>query len=515
MSIDLKKEELTINKLIMEQLSDVFANGDVIVPDSKPDIEKILQIDGRAVIKSRDIAGNKVTISGTAEFSVLYLPEADDYPARCIKASIPFQDVFEASTADCENIYIYACAEICSIDFSLLNSRKLNISSTIALEVKVYCQSHTEIVCALESNIPLEIKTKNIQTYSVVCDREIQITVPDKIEIPSDNYPIGEILKMNARVAGQDIRMVTGKAIVKGIINLQTLYLAPSPDVPVQFMEHEIPFTEVLDLPGVSEETDCDIDYALNSIYYETDDDEESSVLGVEVLVDVHARAIRTDILSVPEDCYSTSCDIAISHAERDIDYISGANKNRITVRGSVTLPYDAPKIVQLLGVVAKPFIEDIQTDDTVLIKGTLDVYLLYMTDDASVPLYSIKDEIPFEVSGDITSGCKNPHVECSISLINCGFNVSGDDSVDIRANMDVSLKLICTEKVLLIENVQECENASSAKAPSFTVYFTKENDTLWNIGKRYKTTPQKIAALNELDVSHPLPVAKAIIIPR
>lgn len=514
MNIEMKKEQLTANRTVSEQIQNVTLQGDLIVPDKKPDIERVLQIDGRAVVTHREASGNKITVGGVAEFSILYLPDGDTMPVRCIKTTLPFRDVFETDCADDTSIRICTEADVSSIDFTMQNCRKLSLSATVTLVLKAYCQDATDIVCDIESDFPLQIRHKTVKTYSIAADTQTTITLPDKIEVPSGSHPVGEVLKMDATVSGQDVRVLSGKAIIKGNIILKTLYLAPTADAPVQFMEHELPFTEILDLKGVTEDMDCEVDYTVGSVYFETDDDAQSTLLGVEVTLYVHARAISTASVEVPDDCYSTSADIIPRICEKKIEYLAGTSKTHTAIRGSVNLPDDCPEIMQLYTVVAKPFIES--TDNVngdIIVRGTMDTYLLYMTADPALPLFSVKGEIPFEVTGDLQAGGADPQIECAVNLINCGFTVTDDRSVDIRANADVLIKLICKENVSLIEDITVNENEPLVNRASVVICFVKPDECLWDIAKRYKTTCENIAQTNGLDLNAPLKAGTPLII--
>ncbi len=513
MNIELKRELLTANCSVMEQKSDIAVQGDLIVPDKKPDIAQILQIDGRAVVTHREAMGNKITVGGTAEFSILYLPDGDTMPVRCIKTTLPFRDVFETDCENGDDLHVYADADVSSIDFTLHNSRKLSVSATVTLTAGAYRQDVTDIVCDIECDIPLEIRHKTVKTYSVAADMQTTVTLPDKIEVPSGSYPVGEVLKMDATVSGHDVRVLSGKAIIKGDVTLKTLYLAPTGDAPVQFMEHVLPFTEILDLKGVTEDMACEVDYTVGSVYYETDDDTQSNLLGVEVTLFVHARAISTASVDVPDDCYSTVANIVPKRNTRTIEYLADTSGTHASIRGAVNLPDDYPEIMQLYTVVAKPYVESVENSGgDVTVRGVLDTYLLYMTPHPSLPIFSAKGEIPFEVSGDIRATDPDTQIECAVNLINCGYTVTDDRCVEIRANADVNLKLICRGEVSLIEDIAVTDTDTAPRS-SVVICFVKPGETLWDIAKRYKTTCSSIAKSNDIDVNAPLKAGTALII--
>ncbi len=511
MHIEIEKEILTINKPLIEGSSEISVSGDIIVPDKKPDIARVLYVDGKAHIDTKEISSGRAVTGGTAEFTVLYLPEDDFLPVRNLTLSLPFTDVSDASDIDSDS-KIHAFAEITDIEYTLINSRRINIKATVCVHIKINKQHKIPIATNVFSDMPLSTKTKEIEAYNVAGETDSCITVPGKIEVPGGNPPISEVLKMDANVFPREVKLIKNRAVLKGVINLSTLYLSPAPDSELQFMDHELPFTEIIDLPGAEENMEYEIDYGVKSVYFETDDDNESNMLGAEVVLDVFARVMQTEKIDVIDDCFSSDADVHIKYEEQCIDKITERDKENITLKGTLSLPEENAPISSVYSVSAIPVTESINIEDSVLtVNGVLKTTVLYKSQNAAYPIQSFSGAIPFSYTSSIHTTDESPLFECSSSLISCNYTLSSDTSVDIRANVNISLSLIESQCTNIVSDMT-CSEAAPICA-SLIVYFVNEGDTLWDIAKKYKTTPERIVALNSLDSSLPLARGTKLII--
>ena len=63
MPIELRRESLQINEVLCNEKHSSETYTYIIVPDSKPDIKKVLLADANAVVKEKYIQKDKITVS--------------------------------------------------------------------------------------------------------------------------------------------------------------------------------------------------------------------------------------------------------------------------------------------------------------------------------------------------------------------------------------------------------------------------------------------------------------------
>lgn len=514
MNIDTQKGSINYDEAIVGCGSEVLAETDIILPQNCPDILKVLQIDATAHITEKESGGDKVILRGEVNLTIMYVPDPQmsDSPAKSITATASFTDVCEAKgiTSDMK---IRSLADVTAVNYSLVNSRKLSVKSTVHTEVKALYHDSYEFICDAEGDTYVETLKNDITYFCGRFDGEFNITVSDKLEVPQSKPQAAEILKISASVSEYDVNLLPDKCIVKGVCMLNTIYVSQS-DMSLEFMEHEIPFTEVFETPGCTEDMDADIDFSASSIYYETDgDDSGIHTIGVEVNLLTNINISGENTTTILSDCFCPECEISIKRSLRQIDRIEKTVAPQISIKGELYLDDEHPPISRICNISSKPVIEKvIHENNLVTIEGTLKINVLYITADISVPIYSFKGALPFSQSVNVDS-CTDFMVDCSIHSENCSYTLSDEKTISIRATEKASVKIICNDTVSLIDDISVSE-CSKKVLPPIVIYFVQPEDTMWSVAKKYKTSVDKITKCNNLSPVHTLTPGTKLVIP-
>ena len=84
--------------------------------------------------------------------------------------------------------------------------------------------------------------------------------------------------------------------------------------------------------------------------------------------------------------------------------------------------------------------------------------------------------------------------------MIHSGYNITSDYDIELRTTLGFRARLKNTSKNNLIKSVSiDEEKALVKKRPSIVIYFCSENENLWDIAKKYKTTVGDIIEANGL----------------
>lgn len=84
MPLTLAKETMDMNwkDAAASGSSQILLEGDMIVPDSKPDLQEILRCQGNVKIREKRVTDDRISFSGDLEISVLY--RAKTASVRCM-----------------------------------------------------------------------------------------------------------------------------------------------------------------------------------------------------------------------------------------------------------------------------------------------------------------------------------------------------------------------------------------------------------------------------------------------
>jgi len=524
MSLELKKEYIKINHLVQEDFSQTLVEGDIIVPDIKPDILRILQVDGTAAINSKEVQQDKVIINGTVNFNILYTPDVSDGDEslnpliKSISASTGFVHEVEIKNAK-PDMNAQVESDVEHIEFNVLNGRKLNVKAVVSLNCKVVETLTLSAVTDISAEEQIEVLKKNLKAYNVVAETEQEFMIREELAVPSGKPSILDVLKMDVKVTGKDYKLLNNKVVVKGELNICSLYIGDMVDNSIQFMEHGIPFTEIFDIDGVNEDMYCELDYEVQDIYYQTKEDSDGDIriVGVEVTLKVNARASEKLSIDVIEDAYSPEVDVAMEQQVFNIDQVVDEDREQTTIKEIIDLPADIPEIVQIYNVITKPYISETRLENgKIVVEGVVDTYLLYLSDSQENPIFSYKQEIPFR--HDINVSNVEPDMACDVKaeVDHCSYSMNGSSEVEIRCILGIASKVIKTSQVDLITGLElkPYADVQEHKRPSIVIYFVQKEDTLWKIAKKYRTTVQEILAVNKIENAEAIRPGQQLMIP-
>lgn len=95
MQLDMTKESLCINKIVGQKTENILVEGDMIVPDVKPDILNTISTTGNVCIYKKEVLEGKVRIDGEVEVYVIYLADSDKEETRSITTSVDFTQIID------------------------------------------------------------------------------------------------------------------------------------------------------------------------------------------------------------------------------------------------------------------------------------------------------------------------------------------------------------------------------------------------------------------------------------
>ena len=115
----------------LAHISAATESADSIVPDTFPDIGRIVCAYGTAVIKDQTPQNDRLLVSGTVQTTVLYEPE-NGGKLRRLSVPVTFAHIEECEGLTAESICSTVC-RIAAVDAEAMNSRKVSVSVQLLL----------------------------------------------------------------------------------------------------------------------------------------------------------------------------------------------------------------------------------------------------------------------------------------------------------------------------------------------------------------------------------------------
>ena len=102
MVVDTIKENLRINKKVATKKEIIFVEGDVIVPDAKPDVLNVICTSGVVSVYKKEIIDEKIKMEGQIDTYIMYMSDDNQGNIRGINTSLELSEVINISNITSE-----------------------------------------------------------------------------------------------------------------------------------------------------------------------------------------------------------------------------------------------------------------------------------------------------------------------------------------------------------------------------------------------------------------------------
>lgn len=140
---------------------------------------------------------------------------------------------------------------------------------------------------------------------------ERQFSMNEMLELGQSKPTAAILVRSSTTILISDYKAIANKVIVKGDIQIATLYQCEDSD-DMEKMEHSLPFSQIIDLDGVTDESFCDIrcDTVSSDIQIRTDGAGENRLLSADLRLCIQVTAYQSSEISLISDAFSTEVEI-------------------------------------------------------------------------------------------------------------------------------------------------------------------------------------------------------------
>ena len=519
MSLELIKDSIRVNQVIGEDSSQTVIENDIIVPDVKPDIGRVLIMDGDVFVNSADTMQDKILVNGTLAYKILYVSDDESQSVKSINTNAGFSYALEVPSAR-QGMKSKVKCEVEHIDYNVLNGRKVNVKAILKMSGRVMDEIAKDVVNDLSGIDNIQTLKERAEVNCFIGGSEVNHVVNERLEVPAGKPTIKEILRNDVKIVGKDYKITDDKIIAKAEVNISTLYIADDEDRSIQFMEHEIPFTQFIDLADVNDNCSCEVDFRIVSSEFtaEEDSDGELRIINGEMNIDIAASGYEKRSIKVVEDAYSPLMRMNLEKEAFRIKEVVAENKSQIVLKDTIVVEDGDPEISEVFNVICKPALSEVRVmDDKIFLEGVVNNNVLYVANNLEQPIHCCQQEVPFRQNIDIKEITSEMDCDVDIDIEHCNYSMVSANEVEVRLVINVASRVSKETVLPLIVKVSELpsEDRSAASQPSLTIYFSQPGDTLWKVAKKYYTTMDDIKRINGLTDAESFNPGQKLIIPR
>ena len=508
MEINIKNETLPVCSAVCRIKNNFSAECDVIVPDSKPDILKVLQLSACPKVTSCETRNGHLIVTGSISFDILYLADNEEKDVKSITSSCEFSNLVRDSNIG-DSMLTFADVDVSDLNCNVANCRKLSLKASLCMNACVYSCYSLDIITDIEGACT---KKQNLISDVICAHAQDTTIITDSFTLAPDKAPIAEILKADAAVTESDLKIIDDKAIIKGIVRITVLYRS---DASIEYAQTEVSFAHILEADGIREDMNCEHKVKLTDISAAANLDSDGKMCVIDISTQMALRVVarRNKSVECVVDAYLPHGALDCSYSPVSVDNLETVINRDVDFREGVTLPDTVPPIGTIYQVIARPFTESCVSEGGKLhILGYTEVYLLYLSSDTNTPACSYKTNIDFSVECDSPGCMLTPVASCKLK--NISYTINDEKTVELRGSVDVEVECIRTTEADIVYNLSPAEYTPPER-PSIIVSCVHAGRTLWDIAKEYAVNPEDILAANALESEKDLHSGAALIIPK
>lgn len=489
----MNKQKIKVNNSVLYKSKTIEVRGDIIVPDVKPDIVNIINSNGNVYIYKKEITTSRVRVDGNLDTHIIYL--ADNGETRSIQTTLNFIETIEDGSITEEMFFDYEL-NIQKIETKILNERKISIVAVVELNGIFKKIDEVEILENISEITDVEKLEENIKIKNLIGINNVKTTLKENISIDS-NDEIAEILKTNINIINSETKISYNKILAKAEASIEIMYLTE--DDRINMINSIFPVMSFIDLENVKEENECKVEYKIKNMLF-TQNSKEQNSISVQIEFEVECEVFENKEIKVIQDIYGLKNDIECKEKLVNVNICEEKEKDVLNIEEKVFVE-DINKIIDID---CFPKIVDRKTLNNIInYEGEIIINILYEVDNRR-GLCSKEIKIPFTLKKENSQKIKLNITKKEFSLSNENINLFLEMEITEIITQDKQIKLI--EEINIKEKTDE-------EIYSMIVYFIKPEDTLWNIGKKFKVSIGNICKYNNIENLKIIPGNKLYIV--
>ena len=459
------------------------SNGEHVLPDYMPKVEKLLRAESKVLPPSRYMAGGETQMSGNILHSLIYVGDEGEISATVLPSkyefSVPYEDGAVLTS-------IIASPIIDSANCRPSAPRKINVRSKLRAQPRASYEE--DITPMLPSDDGLHMLCGEIDTVTMKVLRAENVSVSENVEIEAPDE--ARLIWCGANAAVTDVRVSEGGVQVRGDIYVKLLSVNGSE---ARMHTKKIPFEEYLDgelsRKAMATASACVISTEASR--------EQSGEALVDITLSIEA------VVCVPSKS-ETVFDAFSEKADASVEYRKVTAARLLLCRSGVyNLGGSMPKNVlsgysDMLDATGTAAVEEVTSENgKITVNGRSNLQFIYKT--AEGTFASAEHALPFKIVLD----CETPSgvdTSANAELVSVRTRSDGEN---IICDMEIALCLRAIER-------RECETVKSIDTAGAKAYAKSEyplcliypqGESLWSLAKKYRVSPEKLAKVNSLSV--------------
>lgn len=502
--MDLVKKNIHMDRVRISTMTQLSLDEDMNLPDSKPDCSMICFSRGWVETEEIKPLMDEIRISGNLHFCLLYHTEENGCNLVRLESKLPFEEKLHLQGIVPSDL-VQIEGEVEDLTVGMINSRKLNIRSVICLHVKVEELYDEEITIGIHAKEPVEYRRSTMDLAQILIHKKDIYRLKEEFPVPA-NYPnIYQILWNDLTVKDVEFKLMNGRLALQGEAKAFIMYEAEGDAHDVFFFEKSIPFSGMIDCQGCKDDLMPDIRYGIGQKEFtiRPDEDGEERNIGLEMVLELKMSLYEEEPIEMITDIYGVGCEVNSQCRNATLQKALARVGGRAKLAEKVRVKGKSGGILQIVHSEGNVSVEEVQnTTEGLQIAGILNVKILFITGEDTMPYASAEKQLPYSYTLEIPQLQKSDVSNVQAQVEQMQIQLLDGEEMEVRSNLGFQTTTFRPIPMELVETIETSplDGEKWSSIPGMVVYVVKPGDTLWNIGRRYYIPVEQLKQLNNLE---------------
>lgn len=484
-----------------------------VLPDNKPRIVSVE--DSFAVLGISDVAVSgeiaEFNISAQVEliYNALAVSEEEEHlfgtACKFSKAFKETSDIERLSSEDYVNAYSLNIT-VDKVETMLISDRKVNVKIYATLNSKANMCYRVD--CA-ESFDDLDIvcKNKNVFGTKSMGLKRVQSYINEDVELDQTLPEIDNILCKNVSVQIENKKVTDGKIIFYGTAHVDIAFSAKSDNGNFFATGFDINFNQACEFEKLSESAQNNITYSVSDVGLDV---KSNGIITVEMIISFDVEAFDCYEYTIMEDAF-------LPGANTEVNKCNLSFENNTIVTENVGICSD--KLYVENGDIDKILISFAEVKDcnayikdkNIYFDGIYSVKAVYVPQSDPNTVKIAEAQVPFVYmsQSQIEGDCSVTGGVC-IKSVTAQKNDYGEIVVKWVADISAVVTEVTEDQVVQSLNITEIQTLSER---NIYYHFIGENETVWDVAKRFGVPPMQICELNNIKQDDNISQLKGVVV--
>ncbi len=483
MEIMTEKTKITLKRENFNACASVEEMCDYVVPDTYPDIERVVYSCGEILIGGKTVNDGKITVEGVVKCTVLYVSDGEMEELVKICNDIPYIINFEAENVN-SMTDIVAKIKLIALEVKVLNPRKVLLKSEVGATVRCFNEEEIEIT----SNIPqvkgLHVK-KSYEECAIFTEvKEKIFSLSEEISPPPSPEGYEQILCADSVAKVDDFKFVGNKLIFKGEIQMHIMARPRGTRLPISFTTSHN-FSQIIEISKYEEKICPEIVLCMTGSEFKIEEHETGKQV-ITTEINLLAQVIISENVEVSyvEDAYCNRESYSIIDEKITLAKSRESETLRDTFRCTLQVERQVSEII-CVKAMSKTTVSDIGA-----INANIVLSMIYMSADGKI--YSLEEEQKFFIDTEICA--ENYVIEFCLGEI---YAVAAGEGIDLRIPYEAEIIKSDFVEISMVKSLELEESECRCDKPSIVVIPKIDDINLWKLAKKYASTTELIEKYN------------------